>query len=60
MLTFILRGDLMASSGLDGRQYFDLDLERRGSPNNVVGLTIFRILTSIMDVEVDKPSSTRF
>ena len=50
----------MASSGLDGRQYFDLDLERRGSPNNVVGLTIFRILTSIMDVEVDKPSSTRF
>ena len=58
--TSILRVNLMASSGLNGLQYFDFNLERRGRLNGWVGLKVFRISTSILDVEVDEPGSTFF
>ena len=51
-------------SWLDDLHNFDLDLERRGRSNSWVGLTVFKILTSIstsiLDIGVNKPASARF
>ena len=38
----------------------DLDLERWEKSSGWIGLMIFKILTTILNVKVDEPGSTRF